>query len=316
MRASPGMAPPATCDRKVVAGFAPPPARPWAAPATPVRSTSPSGARNPGRGPPSGEGQLRHGSRMKMLARMARMRMVVPGGSGSLSGFPTVAGGFPLPRRSAPLSRRGTPCSLPFVAHGKTGPGPNTSLPSDRPGVIHHCKALHSERDSAFKGEVRPLIDSEYHSSLVRTDPAAGDYQDVSGFVTGAGWRRNFPGFCYGGWDGVGLRLRDPPTSVPPAGASSWWGRSSTIPTVNHQDAGDLGIASSIRIPKGTSTSRGFTGRGLWSFLPAFGVTVHDFEAAPGRSDVSWLDTTCKDSVSCMCGKAGWQGMPGMGSRR
>lgn len=136
-----------------------------------------------------------------------------------------------------------------------------------------------------LKGEVRPLIDAEYHSSLVEQIRARG-YQDVFGDVT-VRLAEEF-GFCYGVDRAVDYayetRHKFPDRRIYLVGEIIH------NPHVNHRMQ-EMGIEFLYPDPEGAFDFAEVTAEDV-VLLPAFGVTVHDFERLRSIECVL-VDTTC-----------------------
>ena len=136
-----------------------------------------------------------------------------------------------------------------------------------------------------LKGEVRPLIDAEYHSSLVERIRGRG-YQDVFGDVT-VRLAEEF-GFCYGVDRAVDYayetRHKFPDRRI------FLVGEIIHNPHVNHRMQ-EMGIEFLYPDPEGDFDFRGVDAEDV-VLLPAFGVTVHDFERLRKIGCVL-VDTTC-----------------------
>lgn len=136
-----------------------------------------------------------------------------------------------------------------------------------------------------LKGEVRPLIDAEYHSSLVEQIRARG-YQDVFGDVT-VRLAEEF-GFCYGVDRAVDYayetRHKFPDRRIYLVGEIIH------NPHVNHRMQ-EMGIEFLYPDPEGAFEFGEVKAEDV-VLLPAFGVTVHDFERLRSIGCVL-VDTTC-----------------------
>lgn len=136
-----------------------------------------------------------------------------------------------------------------------------------------------------LKGEVRPLIDAEYHSSLVEQIRARG-YQDVFGDVT-VRLAEEF-GFCYGVDRAVDYayetRHKFPDRRIYLVGEIIH------NPHVNHRMQ-EMGIEFLYPDPEGAFDFAEVTAEDV-VLLPAFGVTVHDFERLRSIGCIL-VDTTC-----------------------
>lgn len=136
-----------------------------------------------------------------------------------------------------------------------------------------------------LKGEVRPLIDAEYHSSLVERIRARG-YQDVFGDVT-VRLAEEF-GFCYGVDRAVDYayetRHKFPDRRI------FLVGEIIHNPHVNHRMQ-EMGIEFLYPDADG-HFDFGVVGAEDVVLLPAFGVTIHDFDRLRKIGCVL-VDTTC-----------------------
>ena len=136
-----------------------------------------------------------------------------------------------------------------------------------------------------LKGEVRPLIDAEYHSSLVERIRGRG-YQDRFGDVT-VRLAEEF-GFCYGVDRAVDYayetRHKFPDRRI------FLVGEIIHNPHVNHRMR-EMGIEFLYPDKEGVFDFGGVDAEDV-VLLPAFGVTVHDFERLRAIGCVL-VDTTC-----------------------